>query len=55
MKYPKRDECLEDYRHQKKKGLVLKLDLEKAYYYTDRNFLDYIVNRRILIVNRDHG
>lgn len=29
------NESMEDYRHRKKKGLVLKLDLEKEYNYTD--------------------
>lgn len=34
------NECVEDYRRRKQKGVVLKLDLEKAYDKTDWNFLD---------------
>lgn len=40
------NEATEDYRHHKKSGLVLKLDLEKAYDYTSWESLDYIVARK---------
>lgn len=49
------NESVEDYSQQRKKGLVLKLDLEKAYDFTDWDFLDYIMARRALVVNGDHG
>lgn len=44
---------MEDYRHQKKKGLVLKLDLGKAY--KDWDFLDYIMEEKALVVNGEIG
>lgn len=34
---------VEDYRHCKKKGLILNLHLEKAYDYTNWDFLDYMM------------
>lgn len=40
------NKTVEDYRHRKKRGLVLKLDLEKAYDYTDWDILGYIMERK---------
>lgn len=40
------NESVEDYRHRKKAGLILKQDLEKAYNYTHWEFLDYIMARK---------
>lgn len=40
------NETLEDYRHRKKRGLILKLDWEKAYNYTNWDILDYIMARK---------
>lgn len=40
------NEKVEDYCHRKKSGLILKLDLEKAYDYTSWEFLDYIMARK---------
>lgn len=37
---------LEYYRHRKKRGFILKLDLEKAYDCTNWDFLDYIMARK---------
>lgn len=40
------NECAEEYRRKKKKDWVIKLDLEKAYYRTDWDFLDFIMARK---------
>lgn len=40
------NESTEDYQRLKKKGTMLKLDLEKAYDYTDWNFLDFVTARK---------
>lgn len=40
------NESVEDYRHWKKKGLIVKLDLKKAYDYTNWDLLDYMISRK---------
>lgn len=40
------NECVEVYRKRKQKGIVVKLDLEKAYDKNDWNFVDYIMARK---------
>lgn len=35
------NEAVDDYRRTKKRGILIILDLEKAYDYTDWDFLDY--------------
>lgn len=37
------NDSVKDHRRYKKKGTLLKLDLEKAYDYTDREVLDYLM------------
>lgn len=37
---------MEDYTRRKHKGVVVKIDLEKAYDKTDWDFLDYIMARK---------
>lgn len=39
------NECIEDYRRRKHRGVVIKLDLEKAHDKTDWKLLDYIMAR----------
>lgn len=39
-------ECAEDYRRRKQKGVVVKLDLEKAYDKTDWEFLYFVMARK---------
>lgn len=46
---------MEDYRRRKKKGVVIKFDLEKAYDKTDWNFLDYFMPRKGFVRNGDLG
>lgn len=40
------NECIEEYRSKKKKGWVVKLDLEKAYDRTDWGFLDFVMVKK---------
>lgn len=40
------NESVEDNRHRKKKGMILKLDLEKVYDNTNWDFLDYMMARK---------
>lgn len=40
------NECVKDYRRRSLKGVVVKLDLEKAYKKVDWNFLDVILARK---------
>lgn len=40
------NECVEDYSRRKKKRVVVKLDLEKAYDKTDWDSLDYVMARK---------
>lgn len=40
------NESVEDYQRTKKRGIILKLDLEKAYDYTDWEFLDCVTARK---------
>lgn len=39
----------------KEKGLLLKLDLEKAFDYTNWDFLDYLMARRASVRNVESG
>lgn len=39
-------ECVEDYRMNKKKGLVVKLDLEKAYDDVSSDFLEFALAKK---------
>lgn len=40
------NECVEEYKRMKRNGVIIKLDLEKAYEKTDWDFLDYIMARK---------
>lgn len=49
------NECIEEYRSKKKKGWVVKLDLEKAYDRTDWGFLDFVMVKKGLDQNGGDG
>lgn len=44
------NERVEDYKRRKQKGVVVKLDLEKANDKTDCKFLDYVIARKDLVL-----
>lgn len=46
---------MKDYRRRNLKGVVVKLDLEKAYDKADWNFLDFILARKDFEPNGHHG
>ena len=49
------NEVVEDYRRGKKAGLVFKIDFEKAYDNVSWDFLDFVLRRKILVVNGEVG
>lgn len=40
------NECVEDYTRREKKGVIVKLDMEKTYDKTDWDFVDYTMARK---------
>lgn len=38
------NECVEEMKAKGKKGIVCKVELEKAYNYVSRDFLEYVLN-----------
>ena len=40
------NECVEEYREKKKKGVVLKIDFEKAYDHLEWDFIDHVLEKK---------
>lgn len=49
------NKSVEGYRRRKQKGVIIKIDLEKAYDKTDWDFLDFVLARKGFGSNGDLG